>query len=163
MSADTQYIRTADDIEGGAAITLLAKGCAEILERHYPGWLWTIIPDVKQGIIDITSQLLNTKWVYTLHIRVIQNDPTLRDVLRAGGEILERFGFRRGPYDPEDWKRRKGDQVVGHLMPTVVDKSKFEQRRAKVDRINAEIAGGAARIFTDDRIGAALRAAGRTA
>jgi hypothetical protein len=159
--AGTEYVRTADDFEDGATITILCKGVADILDRHYPGWLWTIQPDAAQGIINISSQLLNTAWVYTMHIVNVQNDPQLKTVIRAGGEILERFGFRRGAYSPEEWKRRKGEQVCGHLMPVVVDKSKFEQRRAKVDKINAEVKAGAARIFTDDSIGAALQAAGR--
>lgn len=139
---------------------LLAKGCAETLERHYPGWLWTIQPEREQGIINISSQLLNTAWVYTLHIDKLQLDVDYRSVLAAGGEILERFGFRRGPYRPDDWNAKKGDQVAGYLQPIVTDKGRFEQRRSKVDRIHAEVRAGQARILTDESIGRALAAAG---
>lgn len=156
----TQYVATPDEILGGGSVVLLAKGCAETLERHYPGWLWTISPDAKQGLINISSQLLNTAWVYTLHISRIQNDPTMKAALIAGGELLERFGFRRGPYRPDEWNAKRGEQRAGRLLPVVTDKGRFEQRRAKIEKIRGEVASGAARILTDQSIGAALAAAG---
>lgn len=156
MSAGTHYVRTADDLEGGATITLLAKGCAEVLERHYPSWMWAIEPDAKQGIINIYSLRISGKWAYTLHIATIQNDPNLKDVLRAGGELLERFGFRRVGYSYSEWSRR--EQVCGKFIPDVIDKGRFEQRRARAEKIRAQVAGGVARILTDESIGAALRA-----
>lgn len=159
MSAGTQYVSSADDIAGGATVTLLTKQVGEHLERHYPGWLWAIEPEPKGGVINVRSLRISGKWGYTLHIARIQDDPSLKCVLTAGGELLERFGFRRVRYSYAEWRRR--EQTHGVFLPDVIDKPGYEQRRARTEKIKAELATGAARIFTDAAIGSALKAAGR--
>jgi hypothetical protein len=158
------YIRDADDLAEGGPITTLMKNCADVLERHYKGWLWAIEPEPKNGVMNIYSLRCSGKWAYTLHLSRIQNDPSLRDVVRAGGELLERFGFRRVPYSYAEWRRR--EQVLGQFIPDVPDRSAMERRKAKNLRaaqhnrkVMADVAAGRARILTDTSIAEALRSA----
>lgn len=155
--ASSDVVFTAEDLGCRASTVLLVKNCADVLERHYPGWKWAVTPQEKQGVLDIHSLRISGKWAYTLHLAKIQNDPTLRAVVNAGGAVLERFGFRRVPYSYAEWRRR--EQVAGMFIPDVSDLSRYERRRAKVDQIRGELASGRARIVTDASIGRALQEA----
>lgn len=68
-----------------------AKMIADHLDKHYPGYLWAVNASWKNGIVTIASLRLSGKYGYTLHYKSFENDPELRAVTRAGGEILERF------------------------------------------------------------------------
>lgn len=87
---------------------LLCKGVAETLHKHYPGYLWGVA--INQGIVDIRCLNLSGTWGYTLHLpKSYSASDWDRQVLRAGGEILERYRQRRGQHNPQDVLAAKRD------------------------------------------------------
>lgn len=73
----------------------MAKGVGRLLQAHYGGHLWQVEVDSKQGVCLITIVLLLGNWKYKLPLATMQP----ADVIRAGGEILERFNIPRSNMD----------------------------------------------------------------
>lgn len=84
-----------------AADVSLAKNIADVLERHYPGHLWCVNVDSRQGGVMVKNLALSDQWGFVLHIDAL--DPMLKKVVRAGGELLERWNIRRGKYQKGDY------------------------------------------------------------
>lgn len=83
---------------------LMAKHTAEALDRAYPGHLWAV--DVNGGLLNIRNLLLSPVMGWRIRIPKVYSASDLHDkVLRAGGDILERFHLARG--------RLREDQYVG--------------------------------------------------
>lgn len=74
----------------------LTKRMAEVLERHYPGHPWMVQVSHAQGIAYIKLPILMSRnQAYILHIDRMAMDPSLRCVMRAGGELLEKYQVPR--------------------------------------------------------------------
>lgn len=74
---------------------LLAKHSADALDRAYPGHLWAV--DVNGGVLNIRNLLLSPVMGWRIRVPSVYSASELQTrVLRAGGEILERFGLARG-------------------------------------------------------------------
>lgn len=83
---------------------LMAKTASEVLMRAYPGWLWGVHIDGRTGMCDIKNFNLSGQRGYRLKLHDIYSASAFeRDVMRAGGEILERFKQPRGKFDPQRW------------------------------------------------------------
>lgn len=80
---------------------LMAKQVCDRLNSHYPGHLWAVNVDGgTRGVINIRNFLLSPLWGYVIRLPDVYSASWLdREVVRAGGEILERFGLRRGRLD----------------------------------------------------------------
>ena len=76
---------SADDIA-------LCGRVADTLNNHYPGHLWAthLNSDATGGVLIIRHMGLSTRYGYVLHLKSLHNDPDLKRVMRAGGEMLER-------------------------------------------------------------------------
>ena len=76
----------------------LAKKIADKLHEHYPGHLWCVNVNSMPtgGVCNIYNMAVSSLYGYVLHLTTILNDPTLKCVIRAGGEILERGNMMRG-------------------------------------------------------------------
>ena len=87
---------------------ILAKRCADLLNKHYPGHLWAVNVNATPsgGCLFIKNFSISFRYGYTLHINKL--DPELKKVLRAGGEILERAKMKRGLWNGENAKRVDG-------------------------------------------------------
>ena len=84
-----------DDPDLNASDMLTAKAIAEKLHEKYPGHLWGV--NVAHGVADIRNLYLAGNWGYRLIIPKIYSSSDLdARVVRAGGEILERFKLSRG-------------------------------------------------------------------
>lgn len=153
------YVEHVESMAASANLINLVKSAGDTLERHYPGWLWMIRPDEHGGVCDFFSLLLSGSLAYTLHIPTMQNDPNLKCVVRAGGEILERFGFKRGPYSTEEWHRR--EQTLGQFIPDVSGLSPEMIRTIRTHQLRNAVLTGHAAITTDPNVGAAIAAARR--
>lgn len=149
-------VSDADELEASASLINLVKGCADTLERHYPGWMWAVRPDERGGIIDLFCMRISTKFAYTLHTPKLHEDPTFTRVMRAGGEFLERFGFRRVPYSSDEWHRR--ELVMGQFIPDVTDMDVMMQRNARTRIVREAVQSGHAQVAINQSIGEALRA-----
>lgn len=143
----------------GANFVGLLKRIADTLERHYPGWLWAMKGDEGGGIIDIYSERISAWQCYTLHTKVAQEDVGLKCVVRAGGEYLERFKFRRVRYTPQEWLRVQ--PYLGRFIPDVSDKAHGVRRAMRTQLIKDGLDRGVIRIATNPSIGAALQQVAR--
>lgn len=130
-----------------ASLVLLVKQAADTLERAYPGWLWAIQPDEHGGVVNIFSMRLSGEWGYTLFTSRLQDDPTMASVRNAGGELLERFGFARGPYNSDHY--RATVRHLGQMRADVSDKANPVQRNYRTSLLRNGLASGHARIITD--------------
>lgn len=74
----------------------LTKRIADVLERHYPGHPWMVQVSHVQGVAYIKLPILMKRnQAYILHIDRMAMDPSLRCVMRAGGELLEKYQVPR--------------------------------------------------------------------
>ena len=74
----------------------MAKDIAETLFEKYPGYMWGV--NVKSGIALIKCLNVSSLWGFVLKYKDIKDDAGYRkkEVIRAGGEILERAKMVRG-------------------------------------------------------------------
>ena len=116
MSQSPQLVKLDGEDGISASGMLLVKRVAETLHKHYPGHLWAVNIDEEGGVVTVMNLALSGKWGFLLKLRVVQEDPDLKCVMRAGGELLERYRLRRGSYQQGsllDLKRDyKGDLVA---------------------------------------------------
>ena len=84
------------DTEVEADMTM-AKDIAETLHEHYQNWLWAV--NVSGGVAVIKNLFVSSKWGYVLKYKDIKGDAEHRrqEVIKAGGELLERCHLPRGP------------------------------------------------------------------
>ncbi len=88
---------------------LLAKQIAETLMAHYPyPHLWAVSCEGRTGIATIKNLNLNGQWGYVLKLPKLYSASSLaKDVVRAGGEILERFHMDRGRFNEQQYTELK--------------------------------------------------------
>jgi hypothetical protein len=80
----------------------LTHKIAEVIERHYFGQPFSVKVSHEQGIVQIQiAQLMGAIDWWVVHINDLQCDPNMRCIVRACGEILERFNIPRCAYDRE--------------------------------------------------------------
>lgn len=93
MSALPQIISDSALISG--ASETLASNMLAALELHYPtfGGLWRVSVDEIGGTVTVTNMALSGRWGFMMHTSKV--DPEMRKVVRAGGELLERFRVSR--------------------------------------------------------------------
>lgn len=95
---------------------LMAKTLSEALQRHYPGHLWAVNVEARTGLITIRDMYLAGNWAYVLKMGAIYSASALeKDVIRAGGEILERFRMQRGSFDSDSYASAPVD-FAGRLL-----------------------------------------------
>lgn len=87
-----------------------ARKIGEFLLTCYPGHVWAVT--VISGVAQIRNFLLSGVWGFQIPLDKI--DPEMKVIMRAGGEVLERYNQRRGWADREacyeikrDWKGEK--------------------------------------------------------
>ncbi len=93
----------------------LSKQAGEILERHYPGYLWAVHADTNGGVLLIHNLALHGRWGFQLNLRDVYSDPGLKSVVAAGGELLERYKMKRGKFDADAWRAAPKD-IQGQLV-----------------------------------------------
>lgn len=80
-----------------------------ILFKHYPGHEWMV--DISGGIMNIRSKNLSTNYGFRQRMDELSATPDGFDkpIMRAGGEILERFGMAAQKMDIQVWKELPRD------------------------------------------------------
>jgi hypothetical protein len=82
---------------------VLAKQMADTLHKHYPDHAWAVHVDLRNGMADVRNLGLSGNWGFRLHIPTIYSASEFdHRVMRAGGELLERYRVRRGALRPDD-------------------------------------------------------------
>ena len=75
---------------------VMARHMADSLHRHYPGHLWAVTCDGDKGIATVRNLMLSGDWGFVLHLPAIYSASEWdKRVIRAGGEILERYRIAR--------------------------------------------------------------------
>jgi hypothetical protein len=88
-----------------------------LLANTYPGYRWRVEPDAKNGIVDIRCEHTNCKFGYTLiPSRYFSETQWRAAIIKAGGEILERFNMSRRGFDAVDFLTRERD-FAGLIHP----------------------------------------------
>jgi hypothetical protein len=105
-----------DDSAGTvAADMIMAKQVADTLMEVYPGYMWLVRADHRNGVCLIRcgqiSAQLQTQLVpsMVMHLRNM-TDPSIvrKTVIKMGGELLERASLTRGKWDGTKCKRLDG-------------------------------------------------------
>ena len=87
-------------VESGKASELmqefaLAKECTDMLQNHYPGYMWAVNINTEGGIAVVKNIDISQNYGYVIHLIKLLNDPKRRKIVEAGGEILERAAMAR--------------------------------------------------------------------
>lgn len=108
------------DLEGlHASLHILAKDVMDKLTSKYRGWMWGVQP-LRGGVINIFCLNFSSSWGYAINIDDIQNDPNRRAAMRAGGEVLRRFGIHSNHFNIDQYKAVKRNPR-GEAIPEVSD------------------------------------------
>lgn len=77
----------------------VAKDTAEVLMKHYPNHLWAV--SVKGGVIIIKALNISSNHGVVIKMKDVMHDVKVRskEVMLAGGELLERARLVRGEYN----------------------------------------------------------------
>lgn len=138
-----------DDFQNHGSLVTMVKAGMAALQSAYPGWQWGIQINERGGMVDLFNLTLHSIWGYRMRIVDIQCDPTSLVFMRAGGEILERFGM---PRHGIDWNRvalMKRD-ARGHGIPILNDLEHAAARKElKRRRLSEAIQAG--RTWTDEQ------------
>lgn len=144
-------VHSPDELDEHASAVLLAKDIANYLEHTYPGWAWAVETDPRGGIVNLRALKLSGEWGYILKLAWIQDDPVVRRrlVLKAAGEILERYGMPRAGYSYEAWKAGPRD-IAGNPKPDLSDKSLKTRRRYRDEALTTAVKNGAVLLKVQD-------------
>lgn len=92
---------------------LQAANIAETLHKHYPGHMWAV--NIYQNVVYIYNLALSGDHAYVIHQDKMDNDGKM--IIKAGGEILERYNLNRSRIKENqfmDLKRNfKGEIIRG--------------------------------------------------
>ena len=96
----------------------LAGKIANKLNEHYPGHMWAVNVNSQETaqVCNIFDFAISSRYGYVLHLSTVENDPSLKCVIKAGGEILERAKMARGMAKGE--YAQKIDDVLDKHQPT---------------------------------------------
>lgn len=103
MSTQDANITLADEMypEHHAREIHIAKQVSEVLEKHYPGYMWGVNVNLPGGMVDIKALRLSGVWGCYIKLASIINDPYMTKVKEYGGEILERYRVSRSAADTD--------------------------------------------------------------
>lgn len=89
-----------------------SKQIAERLNSTFPGYLWAVHCQWKQGVCIIRNLSVSAKYGYVLHIQQIWSASELdRRAVQAGGEILERYRLNRRAFDGDEYDSAPTDMA----------------------------------------------------
>lgn len=101
-----------DDPTQEAADLATSKQIAERLNASFPGYLWAVHCQWKQGIAVIRNLSVSAKYGYVLHLLPVWSASELdRQTVLAGGEILERFRLSRRAIDYDEYDATPTDHA----------------------------------------------------
>jgi len=96
----------------------MTKRIAVCLEQHYPSHPWMVKVSHAQGIAQISLPILMPKNTYfVLHLHKLYSDPCLRAVMRAGGDILERYDCSRTHFGLDRFLIARDASLMGRRRP----------------------------------------------
>jgi len=98
---DIQTVDSTPDAEN-SQMELVAKMAAGVLGNHYPDHLWMVGWAPGRTLVIKNMAIENGKYGFTVDAaRAATVSQLEREIMIAGGELLERCGVRRGRWDGE--------------------------------------------------------------
>jgi hypothetical protein len=95
---------------------LLQRDLEVVLHRHYPGHFWHVDVNIRQGFINIKNLFLSGMYGFRIDLRgIFSASEVERDVMIAGGELLERYKMKRGAFDLAQFEGLKTDFAGRHI------------------------------------------------
>lgn len=92
---------TAGDVEN-SQMELIAKMAAQVLSNHYPAHVWMVGWAPGRTLVVKNMAIDDGRYGFTVDAhRAATVSELERNIVRAGGELLERCGVRRGAWDGE--------------------------------------------------------------
>jgi hypothetical protein len=90
---------------------LMAKTMADALVAQYPPpHLWAVSADSRTGLCIVRNLLLSGNMGFVIKMPAIYSASAFKaDVVRAGGELLERYRLRAGRFDEQQYADLKTD------------------------------------------------------
>lgn len=88
-----------DQFSAHSSLVTMAKEGMVKLRQLYPGWNWAIQINEKGHVMHVFNLMLHDTWGYLIRHVEFEHEPSRDVFMRAGGEILERFGQKRGRFD----------------------------------------------------------------
>ncbi len=89
----------------------LAKQISEVLDKHYPGYMWAVNVDIRNGMATIQALRLSGEWGCYVPLHQFINDPYLAKIKQYGGEILERYRVSRSAASEDQIQGLKRDRL----------------------------------------------------
>lgn len=95
----------------------VAKQVSAVLQDHYPNYNWRVEADTRKKMITVQNMDLSGKWGFVLHMMKIFSVSDLnKKVMRAGGELLERFRLSRLGFNPNEYALLDTDAAGNHVF-----------------------------------------------
>jgi hypothetical protein len=107
---------TLDNPQHYLAEVNMAKGIAEALYKKYPGYVWMVNADNGNNIA--TIQLGGVTGQHGFYVHLDKLTAGMEQIMRAGGEVLERYKLTRG---------RRNDTEIGSLVRDFAGRVAHEQ------------------------------------
>jgi hypothetical protein len=138
------------DLKLHASTAILAKDIATLLRKHFPGFRWALQASDFGGVFRVYNLDFNTKWAYIIRYGDIMDDPQRRAALRAGNELLRRFGWIGNRFDPKQLAALPRD-AHGEVPPITSGLKKT--RHTLAAELERALATGHARIVRQSSAG----------
>lgn len=90
-----------------------AKRLGTALVKTYPRHGWSVEVDSNQGIVKIFNRHMSPIQGYLLKLKDLNVADAERQIVRIGGEILERFGLSRVRFEADKIRQIQKD-TMGH-------------------------------------------------
>ena len=148
--SETKYILDPSQLDVSGNLENVTKRAGAALEKKYPGWWWLLNPDEEGGVFYIYSLRLSGEWGYVVKTKEMQERPA-KIAIMAGGEILERFGIRRGKYKRELLHDKMVD-LRGNFIPDITDRLSKDQKKQRDKDLTKAIDEGKAAIVHKDSV-----------
>jgi hypothetical protein len=91
----------------------MCRGFAEFINNIYPGYVWQV--GMMGDLVYVQNLSLNRKQGFRVPLKDIDIDGKV--LMRAGGELLERYRLRRGKKEPDRVKALKRDITGNAIQP----------------------------------------------
>lgn len=96
----------------------MAKFVGEILHDLYPGYLWRVNAELDGGIVNVLCADASMEKGMTLMVAdLVHEGSAKKHIMRAGGELLERFNLNRGRMIESELVDAKRD-LRGNIITT---------------------------------------------
>jgi len=94
----------------------LARKIWAVLQYHYPGHPWGVAVQHSQGVAMVQIPPY-VNWSFVIHLNTLNGDPGMKSVVRAGGEMLERYSIPRSGFKIENFITAMDALPIGARRP----------------------------------------------